>query len=432
MAESVSRLREGRSKPRGRILDYLDWMRERFSVCAAAVEGAPAGSCSPPPTLHAPAWPKDWSEDGQEEYKDLAKVAASLDPGAEGLFRDALGVLEPFILAARERYRAMGHITFDGLLIGARDLVRDHPSARAELKRRFSAILVDEFQDTDPVQGELLMFLGEEEGFCARRWSEVAPAPGKLFVVGDPKQSIYRFRGADIHALQSFSAHLERHGALRCALQTNFRSSPAILSAVNRVFPALLRHSPGLQAGYLPIHPRPGAEAEGEPPLWVDFAGAGDEGERSPDAEESRRAEADWIARWIAQERGSYALKDIALLLRSASPLTVYLEALRRRGILYVVEGEKRFFATQEVVDALNLLRAVDDPGDKAALAGLLRSPLSGTDDRELYRLARAGLLDYRAQGRAVPGAMAFSSRERDGAQGRAVPGAMAFSSRER
>ncbi|MEK7744016.1 MAG: 3'-5' exonuclease, partial [Elusimicrobiota bacterium] len=73
--------------------------------------------------------------------------------------------------------------------------------------------------------------------------------------------------------------------------------------------------------------------------------------------------------------------------------------------------------------DALNLLRAIDDPGDKAALAGLLRSPLSGTDDRELYRLARAGLLDYRAQGRAVPGAMPFSSRERDGAQGRSLPG---------
>jgi ATP-dependent helicase/nuclease subunit A len=126
-------------------------------------------------------------------------------------------------------------------------------------------------------------------------------------------------------------------------------------------------------------------------------------------ADRAREAEAESLARWLATEviarvpvvdrngrEAPAAPCDVAILTRSLTEVHVLLDALRRWKIRYVVEGEKHFFATQDVVDAVNLLRTVSAPDDATALVGLLRSPLGGVNDRDLYELARAGLLDYR------------------------------------
>src|SRR5207245_3222383 len=114
-------------------------------------------------------------------------------------------LLKPFIVQFRERLLAEGYLSNNALLVLARDLVANNFQVRETLKHQIRIIFVDEFQDTDPLQGELLLFLAEKIGGKAKRWQDVMLQPGKLFIVGDPKQSIYRFRGADIAAYQGIT-----------------------------------------------------------------------------------------------------------------------------------------------------------------------------------------------------------------------------------
>src|SRR6185437_2536774 len=109
-------------------------------------------------------------------------------------------------------------------------------------KRRYAAFFIDEFQDTDPLQGEFLMFLAEAPGGCAKEWSAARLGAGRIVVVGDPKQSIYRFRGADIAAYQRFTERILAAGsASACDLQANFRSPRGLIGPVNAVFEELMQ-----------------------------------------------------------------------------------------------------------------------------------------------------------------------------------------------
>ncbi|MBI4423744.1 MAG: UvrD-helicase domain-containing protein, partial [Elusimicrobia bacterium] len=285
---------------------------------------------------------------------------------------------------------------------------------------RYAALLIDEFQDTDPIQGELLLYLAERAGRSAADWRGLELEPGKLFVVGDPKQSIYRFRGADIRAYEEFTRLMLAQGAAKCDLQTSFRSHAGVVEPVNRVHGALMRPLAGLQPAYLPIqHRRDSGRGAG---LELVVARPAD-GERGS-AEESRGAEAAWIARWIAERCGDgkdYRYREVAILLRTTTALGPYLDALKAAGLPYAVEADRSFYDTQEVLDLLNLLRALDDPEDRLSLAGLLRSPLAALDDRELYALKLAGGLDYRKDPPA--GALSEGSRARLAGLWRALRG---------
>lgn len=150
----------------------------------------------------------------------------------------ALGVLVPALEAySSERNRA-GLVTFSGLLTRTRDLVRDDLAARALLHRRYQVFYVDEFQDTDPVQAELL-FLITDQGGRETDWTRCRPTPGSLFLVGDPKQAIYRFRGADLGVYKQvrdlFTGGPSPVGETVC-LRANFRSVPEICAFVDKVF----------------------------------------------------------------------------------------------------------------------------------------------------------------------------------------------------
>src|SRR5690606_17288384 len=121
------------------------------------------------------------------------------------------------------------------LLLKARDLVRDDSEVRASFQRRFARIFVDEFQDTDPLQAEILLLLAADDPAEAD-WRRVRPVPGKLFLVGDPKQSIYRFRRADVAIYRTVYAMLQSAGARRVSLRTSFRARPNIQRAINAAF----------------------------------------------------------------------------------------------------------------------------------------------------------------------------------------------------
>jgi ATP-dependent helicase/nuclease subunit A len=402
LSARVSGLPGGRPKPRGKILEAIGEISARLDAAAdAALAQDPPLDAPEPGEARVSKWPAAWEEDpaAQALYDRAAQVAEGASARGEAAVRRAARLLIPFAERFRREYARRGWVSFDGLLRRARDLARDQPRVREEVKRRFAALLIDEFQDTDPLQGELLMYLAEKPGEGARDWREVVAAPGRIFVVGDPKQSIYRFRGADIAAYEGFVARLRETGALVCDLTANFRSVPGVVEPVNRAFAVAMKAEAGVQPPYKPIQP---ARAPGAPEAAVRVVAVGGDA----DAAAAQRAEAAWIAGWISEHclgagPTRRRLKDVAVLLRSSTALPALLDAFKRAGIPYAVEIERFFYEAPEVADFLNLLRALDDAEDRVALAGLLRSPLCALTDAGLAALAREGGLDYRRPPRA-------------------------------
>ncbi len=353
---------------------------------------------------------KGWEPDDVAEAQELVRVAKGLVRVDEELTGLVWRLLVPYAEDFRERFIREGHLSFDGLLVRARNLIRDQDQVRADLKRRYRTILIDEFQDTDPIQYEILLYLAEAQGTAAKDWRKVKLTPGKVFVVGDPKQSIYAFRRADIEAyLEVVEKIIKAQNGVECRLTTNFRSNAAILDVVNGAFEVLIQAQDNLQPPYIAIHPAPGRITAPShiPKLSVRKIVAEDE---AIDAETARRLEGESLARWLkeqilgkapilnARAETAYAQpKDVAILLRKLTDIHDYLEPLRRQGIRYVVEGERHFYAAKEIIDAVNLLRAVENPHDRLALVGVLRSPLGGLIDQQIYELHRQNLLDYRA-----------------------------------
>ena len=359
--------------------------------------------------------PAGWDKRDFDEAKRIIQTAKATLRTDHEYFRDALAILGPFADNCRRRFLEAGAITFDGLLARARDLLRDHPVIRERLNRHFKAILVDEFQDTDPVQYEIILFLCERAGQSAADWQAVQLEPGKLFIVGDPKQSIFAFRRADIEAFQDVTGLVLAQGGRPLTLTTNFRSHASILSVVNGLFGRLLVEGRGPQPPYHALDPQPdrrtGAGTQGVSLRLVAPAGDDEESE-DLNAPQAVRAEAEALARWLKTEvigrevltsRDGPPRKvepgDVALLFRTFTQSRDYLEALRRHGLSYVAEGEKHFYRRQEVIDLVNLLRCVRHPDDQVALVGVLRSALGTLTDRELVELAALRALDYRGGG---------------------------------
>ncbi|MBK8575902.1 MAG: UvrD-helicase domain-containing protein [Elusimicrobia bacterium] len=405
LREKLERLPEGKPKPRrGDLLESIHRIADRLRAVEQSVQRPDVPLPDPDEWKELPKkWPSDWAEfSGEALYKEACALANSVSPEAEAALVRVRKLLGPFVVHCRARYRAEGWMGFDDLLRGARDLLAHHPEVRRELKARFGAVLVDEFQDTDPLQGEMLLFLAERPESEATQWRDVTLAPGKLFIVGDPKQSIYRFRGADIRAYEAFVSLVIEQGGRKCDLQTSFRTHEKIVDPVNRLFSDLMQEVPGLQAAYLPLFPRPGDPSGGELELALVDNGTKTDGEETSSTRLAQTAEARWIARWIVDHCGPegsdrpWTFGDVALLFRSTSPLTTYMEALKAAKIPYLVESDRAFYGTPEVMDFLNLLRVLDNPGDRVSLVGLLRSPLIMLEDRHLMALAEADALDDR------------------------------------
>jgi len=297
---------------------------------------------------------------------------------------DLFEALLPFARRLRARQTRSGLVDFDGLLVRARDLLRDVPDARAALKRRMRMLLVDEFQDTDPIQYEIVFFLAEQSGSHAKDAYATQLAPGSLFIVGDAKQSIYRFRGADYAAYQRAIRHVLDQGGAELSLTSNFRSTPAVLRAVNALF-----REPGSSlwraSAYLPPYEPIDAEREddGAPAaeVWTTTLGP------SAPASARRRAEGLALAAELRARAGpgnSWRYDDVLVLFRGFTDLSPYLRALREAAIPFVVSGGRTFFERTEIAQAMAVLRAVADPGDPVALLAYRRSPAGGVPDTEL------------------------------------------------
>ena len=280
-------------------------------------------------------------------------------------------------------------LSFDHLLVKARDLLRARPEVLAGLRAQYRVLMVDEFQDVNPVQGELVDLLAglqDPPDYQAPAGEE----PPRLLVVGDPKQSIYAFRGAEVELFGRFAA---RPGQAVVHLPENFRSARELVDFFNRVFKQIFatgslreRHA----GAYLTFSPQEEQKAAKEvPPLAGGavqvLAVPGD-----PDwpVAQWRQVEAKALARLIQRLKDQgVAPGDMVILLRRLTQVAVYENCLRAAGIEHYTVRGRGFFDCREVADLSLALRALLDPGDDLALAGWLRSPLVGLSDETLLAL---------------------------------------------
>jgi ATP-dependent helicase/nuclease subunit A len=301
-------------------------------------------------------------------------------------------------LADAQARRTNGRLEFHDLLVLCRDLLRSpsHGAAvRETLQQRYRRLLLDEFQDTDPIQIELAVRIAAGASADAPQWWDVVVPPGSLFVVGDPKQSIYRFRRADIGV---YLRAQERIGE-RVVLDSNFRTGGSILTWINHVFGQLILAVPGSQPEFRPLQAvRP--DAPGGPPVVVLGAQVHD---KSLTAAQLREREAVDVVnairtalteRWQVHDGPGWrdvTLPDIAILLPTRTSLPQLEQALDEAGIGYHSEASSLVYRASEVREVLAAARALDDPSDQLSLVTALRSRLFGCGDDDLWTWAQAG-----------------------------------------
>lgn len=312
--------------------------------------------------------------------------------------------LAAFTLSGADKRRAAGALEYHDLLVLARLLLRDPvhgPTVRAALATRYERLLIDEFQDTDPIQVELALLIASNDPDAGRKdWREIMPQPGHLFFVGDPKQAIYRFRRADIATfLDTRDCVVGDAETLDC----NYRTSRTILDWVNKTFSELIEETAGCQPKYTPLDPF--RDDPGTGPA-VSFIGREHEGK--PRAQQLRDAEARDVAkavqlamqdRWSVSERlpdGSERWRptrwsDIAILLPTRNSLSELQPALESADIPYRVETSTLVYETREVRDLMLIAHAVDDPTDSLSVVAALRTPAFACGDDDLLAWRRRG-----------------------------------------
>jgi ATP-dependent exoDNAse (exonuclease V) beta subunit len=316
--------------------------------------------------------------------------------------------------------KSTGKLDFLDLLVLTRDLLQSDAQVRRDLQQRFGHLLIDEFQDTDPLQAEILFLLaaddpGEKDPARARA------VPGKLFLVGDPKQSIYRFRRADVSLYEGIKRRLEKDGASVVQLRTSFRSAPSIQSFVNAAFAPLMPPAAdggptmlGLgddarsQAEYVPLAAfredptgHPSIVALPVPAPYGDYKKIvhWKIEESLPDAV---GAYVDWLIRssgWTITERGGATTaiqsQHVCLLFKRLQSFgndvtRPYVRALEARRIPHVLVGGRSFHEREEIIAVRNALSATEWPDDTFSVYATLHGPFFALTDDALLAFKHA------------------------------------------
>lgn len=356
-----------------------------------------------------------------DEVKEAVKgLATACDEAVAVVTRGALahiaGRLGEFVVRMADERRETGRLEFHDLLVHARRVLRS-PEVGAEVRRslrsRYVRLLLDEFQDTDPIQIELAALIATDPaddaaGATADGWVDLAVEPGRLFLVGDPKQSIYRFRRADI------GVYLEARDRFPGgpSLSVNFRTVAPVIEWINDVFATLIQPEPGSQPAYAPLS----AHRAEPPPSGPGVALLGAEAIPTKlNADGLREVETGDIAATIAAalhgnepwqvDDGDGGWRraepsDVCILLPARTSLSHLERALDRVGIPYRAETSSLVYATREVRELMLALRAVADPTDELATVAALRSFVYGCGDDDLahWRLGLGGRFSLRRE----------------------------------
>jgi ATP-dependent helicase/nuclease subunit A len=312
-----------------------------------------------------------------------------------------MSALTPIVTDAAAERIARGELSFDDLLVLTRRLLQTQPSVRNEIRARHRYLFVDEFQDTDQVQFDVISELTSPD---------VASPASSLFAVGDPKQSIYGFRNADVELFSSLLAADETSEQLTI----NRRTRADVCAWIN----AVLSHrfaqvddvdGPEHQVAYTPLEPERVANTSGDGPGVVVLGMPSWSKVEYDTAEDTARAEAADIAAlvqrivgptpWMVtgepnddpRERPA-SYRDVTVLIRSRTRLGVLEHTFRQAGVPYRVEGGTLIYGSREVYELLRVLRAIDDPTNQLKVVTALRTSIFGIDDRQLleYRFGPA------------------------------------------
>ncbi len=341
----------------------------------------------------------------------LALYGAALVAPYEAKLRDFVGQLVADLEAELKRRRALD---FTGLLVATRALLRDHLETRRAVQRRLGALLVDEFQDTNRLQLDIVLLIAEQRAGGPRPVSTsfdggleeslaLPLEPGFLAVVGDRKQAIYEFRGADVAVFELMAKAIERHGGARAFLSQSRRSSAPLVRAVNSLMPQVLTAPSDalpFEIAWAPEDALRAVRTDGlarAPVLQLVDA-------RAAELSAPVEFDADAVARWVALAlrsgeplvvdaggpRGARG-GDVALLFQRLSSLEQYRQALLRHGVRHRVVRGRGFFGAQEVLDVAALLSLVARPEDSLSLAAVLRGPFVCVTDASLLKLATVG-----------------------------------------
>ena len=310
-----------------------------------------------------------------------------LDAWLRYVYRLALTLLlEGREHAAAARRRAVA-LNYNDLLQYAATLLRDNLEVRTALQEKYRWLFVDEFQDTDPIQAEVILLLAGAPS-AERDWTRVPLRPGALFVVGDPKQSIYRFRRADIDIYQGVRQRIVATGGQVATLTTCFRSVPALCDWINGAFGKLFPIEPAPhQPGFTGLQ---AARPDRDPVFGVrtieipDTVAGGDA---------AARFDAEVIGRFIRAQVDARRRPpgDFLILTRTRRALPIYTRALEALRLPVEVSGGAAFAQSAAVTGLADLLRALTDPDDGPAVVGVLRGPLFGVSDPELFGHRQAG-----------------------------------------
>ncbi len=341
------------------------------------------------------SWQKEWVGELKE---DLARLRERM---ADAYLADWVGLIGSEFRAVwrRARFERLA-LTFDDLLWEAERISRV-PAVSSDLSNRYDLVMVDEFQDTDAIQSAIIRRLVAsltEESLSQQE-------PGRLFLVGDPKQSIYRFRGADVEVYAEMREQLRRSGGQVLPISENFRCHPQILDYVNRVFSQRWPATPDSERPFMPpftpltsVFPQDERKRVGVERLAVDEP-----------LRVRRRAEGDAIAALIEQAiREQWPVRDvggtrpigygdIALIVPQRTGIDWYRQSLERMGIPLASQSGRAFFLQDEIRGLRHLFRALANPEDEVAVVGWLLSPWVAFDHEILARhLLEGGSWNYR------------------------------------
>jgi ATP-dependent helicase/nuclease subunit A len=391
LASTLERLESRPSDPAA-LTELCDWLRERWDENLLK---------------RLKQWSRtDFNKSEAEALgsraERVATAAGALQPILEALQRleppqlAALhAVLRGLLRAFEGRARARGVIGFQGLLESCANLLDQNPGIAARLRQGLDQLLVDEFQDTDARQCSIV------EALALRGPSQERPG---LFLVGDPKQSIYGWRSADLAAYEGFLASVVEAGGELRRLSVNYRSVPAVLDEVDRLMASIMEARPGLQPAFEPLvaslgnEGRRGFDAGETAPIehWLpvkcDSDGLQQTGMGEATALEARALASDLRRLHDAHD---VAWGGIGVLFRSRGDWDVYLSALREAGVPFNVEGDRSYYQRREIIEAAALVRCLLDPEDRLALATALRCTAVGVPDAALAPLFKGGLADH-------------------------------------
>jgi len=309
--------------------------------------------------------------------------------------------LQDSILVHAKKRKLTGTLLFHDLLVYARNMLKDNLQVRNFYRNRFKYVLIDEFQDTDPIQAEIATFICEDASMHenedrSRNWKEITTVPGKLFAVGDPKQSIFRFRRADINVGNTIKTNIADKILY---LTSNFRSQKSILEWVNKVFSNIIIEGAN-QPHYVPLHASEEIQDIGSTANVFHFGT-----ERGKNIHATRQLEANDIPRivskmfneqWHVRDMSKMhteaiplirpiRLDDICILSPTRFTLMNIINRLEDAAIPYRLESAFLMYTTQEIQDVLNCFKAINNPKDYISVVATLKSPIFGCSDAEIF-----------------------------------------------